>query len=460
MERPLLPSIVRWCVGRVWSAAWLATTLVLALFPSCAPFQPPPTPTPAPPQPTVIRFWDFQQALRDVRRAHEQALQRFRLLHPEIDVRVEVFPYVEYRDRLEPALREGNPPDVAALDQIWMAEFAAAGHLEPLDAYLAGEAQPGLFFPNAWESVVYRGRVWGIPLSYDVWFQLYYRPDLFRQAGLDPNRPPTTWEELYEYGQRLTRPPDQYGIGLLGGRGEDTVVSVNAFIFSNGGQVVDLQQRRATINQPAAVEAIEFYRRLAEIAPPGTATRRELDAARLFVEGRVAMVLLGSWQQDTFRALSPLSEMAPIATPTPAAPGSNQTPRRDFAWAVALPPAPAGKTFHGTLGGWNGVLFRASPHKAQAWSYLRFLGRSDVQLTVASLIPARWEAGQEFVRRERRAPEVILSTLNTGKSRPLLPTYSQISAIQQEMLQEIWAGAPVQEAADRAAAAIDAVLER
>jgi len=387
-------------------------------------------------EPVTIEIWDFQQSDMNILEAQETAIAKFEEANPDIQVNVTVFPIAEYRDRLLTAVQGGNPPDMATLDQIWMAEFAASGAIIPLDDYLAASGVDAEdFFPGAWSSNVWSGSTWGIPLNNDVWMENYYNRAMFEAAGLDPDDPPSTWDELLEACRALTQPPNQYGIGLLG-TGEFVVVSLNAFIYSNGGAILNEDGTEAVINSPEAVEAIEFYRQLEECAPPGTANRIEPEAAGQFTAGQIAMIFDGGWQQDSFK-------------------------NSDIDWDIAMMPTPEeGGTFHGTLGGWNMVIFAASQHPDETWKYIEFLTGKEEQKTVNSLIPARLDAGREFIDELRIGADVIFDTVNNGFPRPLSAVYPQVSQAQQDMMQAIWAGTPVQEAADAAAEEINDILSQ
>lgn len=384
----------------------------------------------------TIEIWDFQQSDKSILDAQELAIAQFEAANPDIKVNVTVFPLAEYRDKLLIAVQGGQPPDISTLDQIWMAQWAASGAIIPLDEYIAGSGvQRADFFPGAWDSSVWDGQTWGIPLNNDVWQQLYYNKDMFAAAGLDPEQPPTTWDELLEYAERLTDSANnQYGIAIMG-TGEWIVVILDSFVYSNGGAVLNADGTEATINSPEAVEALTYMQQLNQFAPPGTTSRNESEAIGMFTSGQVAMVFAGSWQQDTFKGYP------------------------DLNWGVAMNPAPAGKTFHGTLGGWNMSIYAASQHKDAAWKYIEFLATDkEVQKTVNSLIPARLDAGREFIDELRVGPDIIFDTVNNGYPRPLSKVYFDVSLAQQDMMAEIWAGGDVQAAADKAAATINAAL--
>jgi ABC-type glycerol-3-phosphate transport system substrate-binding protein len=211
---------------------------------------------------------------------------------------------------------------------------------------------------------------------------------------------------------------------------------MDSWIYSNGGKIIDDAGKAALINSPESVAALEHYVSLLESAPPGTPNREEGESINLFTSGKVAMGLFGSWQQDTIKQRGP-----------------------DMKWDLAMCPAPDGKQFRGTLGGWSMSIFKASKNPEAAWKYVEFLTHKDVQKTVNSLIPARNDAGKEFVEALRKRPDVILKTVDTGLPRPISPVYPQISEVQQSMMQDIWANKQVKPAADKAAKDIEKVLQ-
>ncbi len=271
-------------------------------------------------------------------------------------------------------------------------------------------------------------------MNNDVWEELYYNKDMFTAAGLDPNKPPATWDEFLATAEKLTAAPKQYGISLMGGTGEWISCIMDSFINTNGGSVLDQAGTKATINSPESVAALAYLKKLEAFAPPGTAGRSEADGVASFTSGQSAMVLAGSWQQDTFKT------------------------EAKFDWGVAMVPSPAGNTFHGTLGGWNLAIYAASKNQDAAWKYVEWLTHKDVQKTVNSLIPARTDAGKEFIDELRQAPQIIFDTVNNGYPRPLSKVYFDVSKAQQDMMQAIWAGTDAQTAADSAAKTIDDVV--
>ena len=385
----------------------------------------------------TVEVWDQQQSDKSILDAYNQALSDFQNANPNITVKVTTFPYAQYRDKLLAAVQGGAAPDIMALDQIWTPEFGASGTILPLDDMIANSSaiQPDLFFQGAWDTNMYQDQIWGIPLNFDVWEQLYLNADAFTAAGLDPENPPRTWDDWLAAAETLTNPPSQFGIGIIGHKGEDTVVMLNSLMYSNGGAVID-DDGNVVINSPENVETLEFFRSLADFAPEGVANADEASNAAAFTAGQVTMVLDGSWQQDSF------SQSA------------------QFEWRIAVPPAPAGKSFVGALGGWNYAINQSSEAPDAAFKLIEYLSTNkDVQMTINSLTPALKAAGEEFTREKRRQPDVILETLNSGRPRPISPVYPQVSSVEQDMVQAIWSGTSVEDALAAAQQSIEELVQ-
>jgi multiple sugar transport system substrate-binding protein len=89
---------------------------------------------------------------------------------------------------------------------------------------------------------------------------LFYNADLFRNAGLDPDRPPTTWAEVKQYGLQIKQRTGKLGIdiGCLG----TFDWCFQALVLSNGGRVLSEDRSPLTFGEPASVEAVAMWQDL------------------------------------------------------------------------------------------------------------------------------------------------------------------------------------------------------
>lgn len=154
-------------------------------------------------------------------------------------------------------------PDVIYVNFRQYYNYIDQGFLRPLDDLIAKD--PSVVQrvnPVAMEVLKsYDQRIYAIP-----WFQvalgLYYRRDHFREAGLDPNRPPRTWDELYAYAQKLTESKE----GRLGFiTSKPAGYHWSNFVYQAGGTVVKPAGNgvwKSNIATPEAGVALDFFRRL------------------------------------------------------------------------------------------------------------------------------------------------------------------------------------------------------
>ena len=344
---------------------------------------------------TKLTFWDNQQTESGLSEFQQIAIDEFMAANPDIEVEVVTVPYPEYQQKLLLAVQSGNPPDVSTVDQIWNSGFAVADAIIPLDDLIAGSdsiAQDN-FFPGAWDSATWDGGVWGVPFNVDVWQFTFYNADMLAEAGVDPESL-TTWEGLQAAGEALTK-EGQYGIGLVGHMGEDTVVIMNSFIYSNGGSVLN-EDGSCALNQPEAVEALEYLAGLQPYAPEGTLNAATGDIRELFLNGTLATEWWPALEQPTLQA-------------------------SDLNWDFVNGTAPDGMTPVGTYGGWNLVIYKNSPNQEAAWKFIEFMTDPAVNGRVVDLIPANTEAATAFLEANRKGPDKIFEQLDNARPRPALP---------------------------------------
>jgi len=380
----------------------------------------------------VLQFWDNQQTESGLSEYQQEAVSSFEAENPSIKVEVTTIPYPEYQQRLLTAVQGGNAPDISTVDQIWVAAFAEGGAIEPLDD-LAADAgiSADAFFPGAWASAVYNDILWGIPFNVDVWQFSFYNKDLIEKAGIDPASL-ATFDGLKAAGEALTDPANgKFGIGLFAHKGEDTVVVMDSFIFSNGGKVLN-DDGSCGLTSAESVETLAYLQSLGQFAPKGIANASSGDMRELFLNGSLAIEFWPALEQPTLQ-------------------------KSALNWDFVNGTAPDGKTPVGTFGGWNLVTYKDSPHKDAAWKFIQFLTREDVNGKVVDLIPANVNAANAFLAENRSGPDRIMEHLQNAAPRPLSPRYLEVSDIEVTLAQDVFAGMDPAEAAAKACAAIDAL---
>jgi sn-glycerol 3-phosphate transport system substrate-binding protein len=198
--------------------------------------------------------------------------------------------YDDTRVRALSALNSGEPAQLAVLFSIDAYDLIEQEIITPFDELVTDEAgQEWLdsFYPGLMANGDIEGHIWGIPFQRST-IVAYYNKDMFREAGLDPESPPTTWDEMVEAGKALTK-DGTYGL-MIPSTGYPYWM-FQALAIQNGQELMSDDGTETYFDHPAVVEALEFWRSLSSehgIMPSGTIEWGTLRQA--FLEGQTAMM--------------------------------------------------------------------------------------------------------------------------------------------------------------------------
>jgi ABC-type glycerol-3-phosphate transport system substrate-binding protein len=166
-----------------------------------------------------------------------------------------------YYEKLTAILASGDVPDVASSKIEYLPSLVAKKAIVTPDQLAKGayKFDKNDMVPASKDMVVYDGVTMAMPyiLSNDG---IVYNRTMFKQAGLDPAKPPATWADLVEVGKRLTTGSGDGQVwGLQFPRGVPAEVPWLCFLWENGGDAIDMTKRVATWNSPAGVEALQYW---------------------------------------------------------------------------------------------------------------------------------------------------------------------------------------------------------
>jgi len=209
------------------------------------------------------------------------------------------------------AIAGGDPPDLAGLQDEWVDDFADKNALMPLDDFTDKTSIVAeRYLPVYWDMVHYRGHLWALP-SAPVIGALHWNKDLFREAGLDPEKPPRTIAELDDYAKRLTRRNPTTGrLEVMGFLHSEPGHWPQIWGYFFGGTLWD-GSGRLTFDSPTNVRAYEWVQNYArEYGPAELQTLRSsfgsvASAQNPFLTGKVAMALQGIWMASFIATYNP-----------------------------------------------------------------------------------------------------------------------------------------------------------
>jgi multiple sugar transport system substrate-binding protein len=278
--------------------------------------------------------------------------KKFHELHPNITVKYQNVPAEQMSQKLTTQLAGGNPPDTAYVDSSTVGDFASRGALVNLDDYIGQSkvVKRDDFVPAFNASNVFEGSNYGLPFDGES-TGLFYRTDLFEQAGIDG--PPKTWEEFEAAAQKLTIPEKkQYGYIVFA---TESAYYWYPWLWQAGGDLLSPDNKDVVFNSPEGKKAADFYVGLTKYSPKDFLNSNSYDGRIAFAQGKVAMYMAGAWFAGTLQS---------------------EFPKINGKWATApLPEGDAGcKT---TIAGDNLVVFDGSKNKDAAWLWIEFLSRPE-----------------------------------------------------------------------------------
>jgi multiple sugar transport system substrate-binding protein len=200
----------------------------------------------------------------------------------------------EYYTKLQTTLAGGTAADLFWLSQEYVAGYADRGALLDISDRLAGDQSPAAnladYYPAVLQTAQYQGKTFGLPwISQPV--VLYYNPDLFSAAGVNPPDDTWTWDTFKDAAAKLTNKAN----GVYGTSFNDWP-PIQMFVWQAGGEVISEDLKSCPIDTPEAVQGAQFYGDVIfneEYAVP-EATIKEQGFGEMAKAGKVAMFFGGA----------------------------------------------------------------------------------------------------------------------------------------------------------------------
>ncbi len=204
--------------------------------------------------------------------------------------------YTETTTRALTAARSGNPPTVAVLLATDIFTLIDEEVIQPIDTFVSSDedrAWIDSFMPAFLASARVEDHLWAVPFQRST-AVMYYNKEAFAAAGLDPEQPPRTWDEMVEFGQALTLRDSsgnvsQWGLGIPGSMNAVHWL-FGALVAQNGGTLSSADGLETFFDSPEVVEALQFFVDLSGehgMHPPGIQEWGTTPSD--FMQGRLAM---------------------------------------------------------------------------------------------------------------------------------------------------------------------------
>jgi ABC-type glycerol-3-phosphate transport system substrate-binding protein len=362
----------------------------------------------------------------------KEIVRRFEEAHPGITIDVVRLPFAGAEPKIQTALTTRTEPDIARVDVSFLAKLAGKNALLDLGPHVPDAFRQEIM-PVALSSCLYGGKLWGIPDQTNG-LCLFYNKELFRKAGLDPDSPPKTWDELVGFGKKLTdEEGGVFGIGL-----RNSLWWSLPFFYTYGAEFLSGDGKHCLLNSAEGVRAFQLkadmYRKHGIEGGAWRAGGIQDDLG--FQNGRYAMVLNGPWAVENLK-------------------------RTGIDFGVGLiPEGPVGS--YTNVGGNNLVVFKSTERPELAAEFLMFVASEEIQRMWAETlgqIPVNINASDAITSEEHPYLAVFVEQMKTAIPRPQTLYYPEIENLMNPEMQACLDGTKsVKDALDTAVGEIDKLL--
>ena len=291
-----------------------------------------------------IRFWTMPNAPAEKYDPYLKEMAEAFKKETGITVKIEVIGWDW--NKVSTAVATGEGTDVTQVGTTWNPQLAATGGLSVIDINKFGGAKN--FMKASYESTLYKGKCYGVP-----WFAetrcLFYNKDMFAKAGV---KPPKTQDELIAVAKTIKEKLGEgKAIAIAGTNAWDIIHNWAIILWSNGGQLLTADNKKAAFNSAAGIKAMEWYLSFLRLglADKACAEYNQPQADSAFINEKAAMCYMGPWN------------IADIEV---------QNPKLNY--GVVEPPV-GSKGKASFAGGSNLVILKGSKNQKEALQWIQFL---------------------------------------------------------------------------------------
>lgn len=285
----------------------------------------------------------------------------FEKANPGVDVNpVYSGNYADTTTKSLTAAKSGKPPTVAVLLATDIFTLIDEDVIVPIDTFFTDADKPWIdgFMPAYLKSAQVDDHLWTVPFQRSTAI-LYWNKTAFKEAGLDPEIYPKTWDEMVEMGKAVTTDgstgPKRWGVGIPGNVGSSQWL-FSALAAQNGAKLMNADGTETYLSDPKVIEALQYWVDLSKthkIHPEGIQEWGTTPSD--FLEGRIAMI----WHTT----------------------GNLANLRKNATFEFGMAPYPGHPDSASSLGGGNFYIFKdaAEDQQKAAYEFAKFMTSDEIQ---------------------------------------------------------------------------------
>jgi multiple sugar transport system substrate-binding protein len=376
----------------------------------------------------TVRFWHVwigrEKLVDDV-------LAGFNKIYPNVKIEQNPIPQGGMNEKYLTAIAAGDPPETIMVSGRVLPSVASKNALTALDEMMARDkVAPDTWYPGEFKGQQYKGKTYGLPLATGGGNNLmFWNKEQFKEAGLDPEKGPTTWQELSAAADKLTVKKgdavDRAGfIASINQQAGSGARPWRTYVLSSGGKFFSDDGRKATFDTPEGLAALDYVVKETDRLYGGWDKVRgfvgesQFPGIAAFANGKLSIEIAGVW------AFFPIGQ---------------QNPKLEY--GVGMFPhnsqMPGAKSQDINDGGWGYDIPRGTKEVAAAWELLKYTcaGEGNLNFFKAQARPTPVKKWNEdpFFKESNKYWDVVIQTLNASVSTPLVSATTEVWPILDNM---------------------------
>jgi multiple sugar transport system substrate-binding protein len=339
--------------------------------------------------------------------------------YPDCKINLTYIPHTEMVSKIAQGIASGEVPDLMGMDLIYAPQFEDADQLVDVTDQIGSIPELATASPGHLTVATYEGRLYGVPLYADV-SALFYNKTLFEQAGLDPEKPPTSLAEIREYADAITALGDGItGYYLPGNCAGCNIFTVGPLMWASGAKIEAATAGDEPLVGDGVKQVLEWAREMVKAGNvPESAQAENGETFHLqFGSGKLGMMGTGNFNITLAR---------------------DQMVGHEFEFGISLLPGVESGKYASFIGGDLVVIPKGSERVDDAVNFMKFLLSDEVQVEVyakalnlttrADMVDNQYFQAEPLVQDVARALEV-------GQTPYTLTFFEQINSPQGPWLQ-------------------------